>query len=79
MSAGTVDLQPVLDAIAELKTDVSELGTRMDRLEQKVDQQGTLILDAIANLAVKVTRIEEKTKPGPSRKREIGAVQRYSR
>lgn len=46
----TTNLQPVLDAIADLKSDVSELGTRMNRLESRIDglegemkQQGMLM------------------------------------
>ena len=39
----TTDLQPVLDAIADLKSDVSEFGTRMDRLEGEMKQHGILL------------------------------------
>ena len=39
--AGSTDLKPVLDAIADLKGDVADLGTRMTRLEGEVRQHGT--------------------------------------
>ena len=47
---GFVDLKPVLDAIAEVKADVAQLGSRMDRLEERMagfegelKQQGMLM------------------------------------
>ena len=79
LDASATELRALLDAME------GRLNARMDRLEQKVDQQGTVILGAIANLAVKVTRFDEKVtqleenaKPAPSRKRGIAAAQGYS-
>ena len=48
------DLQPVLDAIADLKADVSSLKTDVSSLKAS----NKVIIDAVANLAVRFTRLE---------------------